>query len=113
MTLNAKELSFINIKEERSVPGIEESMLACYLPPELGLKFPSLLDIDKQSRIIAPNVLFRRIKEVDNERFENTISLLNQGPLVMWIGHEDIGKSLEATFLLMKSSDGKNSLGRK
>jgi len=100
--LQSEKLSYFNIKEESSVPGIVESMLACYLPPELGLQFPSMLDTSKQEDIVAPNILFRRVKDVDNLRFDQTIELLKERRHVAWIGHPGIGKSTEASCLLME-----------
>jgi hypothetical protein len=63
--------------------------------------FPSRLDTDKQIFMLATNVVVQRWQTVDQHRFNETISWLKKGHYVAWIGHDGIGKSTEANFLLM------------
>ncbi len=83
----------------------EDLIEACILPPSTNCAFPSTLDYGKQSGIIAPNVIFRRRMPIDEWRFNHSIECLklrDECMQVAWIGHQGIGKSTEANFLMME-----------
>jgi hypothetical protein len=95
-----------------NVTGEGETLEVCHYSRELGM-FPSFFDSFKQCEVVGAELLFRRVRPVDQARFENTIAALKKGSTVVWCGHPGIGKSTEANFVLLEFlrhlADGEDS----
>eukprot|EP01033_Poteriospumella_lacustris_P010017 gene10017-biopygen4497 len=83
------------------VTGEGEALEVCHFPRELGM-FPSFFDSFKQSEAVGAAFIFRRIRPVDQSRFEKTITALKEGSKVVWCGQPGIGMSTEANFVLLE-----------
>jgi hypothetical protein len=77
-----------------NVDGEGETMEVGYLP--------SFFDLPKKRSTIAADLIFRRIRPIDEVRFAKTITALKKGRKVVWYGHPGIGKSTEANFVLLE-----------
>lgn len=104
--LDRNRMTFCRIKRE----GV--ALEVCHFPRALG-KFPSFLDSAKQYFAVSSDLIFRRIQQVDQMRFDGTIDALKKGYHAIWCGHPGIGKSTEANFVLLEFllhlSDGEDS----
>jgi hypothetical protein len=88
-------MTFVN------VTGEGEALEVCHFPRELGT-FPSFFDSAKQCEAVSTDLIFRRIRPIDEVRFIKTINTLKKGRKVVWCGHPGIGKSTEANFVLLE-----------
>jgi hypothetical protein len=75
-----------------------EELEVFHFPRELGM-FPSFFDSAKQCDVVGSDLIFRRIRPVDQSRFDKTTAALTKGTQGVWCG---IGKSTEANFVLFE-----------